>query len=269
MLPMSQSKRTHRRSSRIVLGSCSQEDSSRCLGSSYDRRDTVSPLLASRFRRRPQFICQVDLHLVLDVGEGESHAGTAANDSDKARVQRLEDNFDGSTRENLRHIILCRDVEDPFDEKATQASDGPTEVDAQPHVIIDDHRSTVPLYILSRQESSDSDVGLRGAAVKKPLARIPTCAIFHKLTTGRGVPHSFASAWRPDPSGVRFLLIGFVAAFLRQWPALPRLVVSDLVPSAWSKSLSTLVLDLLVCPCSARRQSATERAVLRHTCALY
>ena len=26
------------------------------------------------------------------------------------------------------------------------------------------------------------------------LARIPTCAVFHKLTVGRGVPHSFVGA---------------------------------------------------------------------------
>lgn len=40
-----------------------------------------------------------------------------------------------------------------------------------------------------------------------PLARLPTCAVFHKLTAGRGVPHTFYG-------------------FLRQWPALPRVIVS-------------------------------------------
>lgn len=40
------------------------------------------------------------------------------------------------------------------------------------------------------------------------LPRLPTCAVFHKLTSGRGSPHSFYS-------------------FVRLWPALPRLVVSD------------------------------------------
>lgn len=42
---------------------------------------------------------------------------------------------------------------------------------------------------------------------RRPLARLPTCAVFHKLTAGRGVPHTFYG-------------------FLRQWPALPRVVVS-------------------------------------------
>ncbi len=45
---------------------------------------------------------------------------------------------------------------------------------------------------------------------RKELVRINTCAIFHKLTPGRGVPHSF---------------IGFI----RQWPSLPRLVVRRLL----------------------------------------
>jgi len=38
------------------------------------------------------------------------------------------------------------------------------------------------------------------------LPRLPTCAVFHKLTSGRGVPHTFYG-------------------FLRQWPALPRVVI--------------------------------------------
>ena len=39
------------------------------------------------------------------------------------------------------------------------------------------------------------------------LARLPTCAVFHRTTSGKGVPHSFS-------------------AFIRQWPALPRVIVS-------------------------------------------
>lgn len=50
------------------------------------------------------------------------------------------------------------------------------------------------------------DAGQGSGATHRPLARIQTCAVFHKLTVGRGVPHSF---------------IGF----LRQWPALPRVVI--------------------------------------------
>ena len=42
---------------------------------------------------------------------------------------------------------------------------------------------------------------------RKELVRIPTCAIFHKFASGKGVPHSFVG-------------------FIRQWPALPHVVVS-------------------------------------------
>lgn len=41
-------------------------------------------------------------------------------------------------------------------------------------------------------EASDSGHG-HGHEVL--LARIPTCAVFHKLTHGRGVPHSFVSEY--------------------------------------------------------------------------
>jgi KUP system potassium uptake protein len=142
--------------------------------------------------------------------------------------QRLEDNFDGSTRENLRHIILCKDEDSPYDEKLSQATEERTIVDNLPRVTIGElHNDNIPRYILSRQESNDSDVGLRKAmTTKKPLARIPTCAIFHKLTTGRGVPHSFASEYLQSSSTLIHVLTSTLAAFLRQWPALPRIVVS-------------------------------------------
>ena len=44
----------------------------------------------------------------------------------------------------------------------------------------------------SEGDSEFSELGL------KVLARIPTCAVFHKLTHGRGVPHSFISAYILD-----------------------------------------------------------------------
>jgi len=41
---------------------------------------------------------------------------------------------------------------------------------------------------------------------KMALARLPTCAIFHKLSVGKGAPHTFYG-------------------FLRQWPSVPRIVI--------------------------------------------
>ena len=43
---------------------------------------------------------------------------------------------------------------------------------------------------------------------KRELVRISTCAIFHKYTRGPGVPHTFVG-------------------FIRQWPALPQVVVCN------------------------------------------
>ncbi|KIP04939.1 hypothetical protein PHLGIDRAFT_92762 [Phlebiopsis gigantea 11061_1 CR5-6] len=104
-------------------------------------------------------------------------------------AKKLEDNFDGSTRENLRHIIVCKDDIDhgARDEKASHSTDEPT---------VEENMHT----------PSHSDGAHGSVVIRKPLTRIPICAIFHKLTTGRGVPHAFAT-------------------FLRRWPALPRLVI--------------------------------------------
>jgi len=53
---------------------------------------------------------------------------------------------------------------------------------------------------------SGSSTELSSTGERKELVRINTCAVFHKLTPGQGVPHSF---------------VGFV----RQWPSLPRVVI--------------------------------------------
>jgi len=45
-----------------------------------------------------------------------------------------------------------------------------------------------------------------GGQEKVPLPRMSTMAVFHKLSSGKGVPHTFYG-------------------FLKQWPALPRVVV--------------------------------------------
>ncbi|KAJ3545437.1 hypothetical protein NM688_g5626 [Phlebia brevispora] len=127
-------------------------------------------------------------------------------------AKRLEDDFDGSTRRNLRHIIVSRD-EDPElqigldPEKHEEPNVDATSVET---TVEDDGASgiqkPIQYYVL---DGCDSLVDIRarpGTPHLKPLARIPTCAVFHKLTTGRGVPHAFIS-------------------FIRQWPALPEVVI--------------------------------------------
>ncbi|PPQ85166.1 hypothetical protein CVT25_004173 [Psilocybe cyanescens] len=100
-----------------------------------------------------------------------------------------EDKFDGKNRMNLRHFIHqtqkngndldedsgSEDMSYYFLEKESQADDGKEIVDEKP-------------------------------SERKELQRIPSCAVFHKIASGPGVPHTF---------------IGFI----RQWPALPRVVI--------------------------------------------
>lgn len=52
-------------------------------------------------------------------------------------------------------------------------------------------------YVVDRRPSFDEEKGaLRPEDMKlKALARIPTCAVFHKLTPGQGVPHSFVGEY--------------------------------------------------------------------------
>ncbi|THG94244.1 hypothetical protein EW026_g7186 [Hermanssonia centrifuga] len=107
-----------------------------------------------------------------------------------------EDTFDGSTRRNLRHIIVCKDNRSKLrigDEKLEKtsaqiehSSDASEEVELEKETY----------YVLDRRASNtntDVDVDGDGDVPLKALARIPTCAIFHKMNTGRGVPHAFSS----------------------------------------------------------------------------
>ncbi|TCD71664.1 hypothetical protein EIP91_005430 [Steccherinum ochraceum] len=140
-------------------------------------------------------------------------------------ARSLEDEFDGHNRRNLRHIIIRRDEDDGLEVaiRSPPNSDHGHEIKEFKEPLEEDlgsvtshelKRSTY--YMLDRdweghtgavaktaEGEVDSDVSEIGLKV---LARIPTCAVFHKLTTGRGVPHSFVS-------------------FFRQWPALPRIVI--------------------------------------------
>ncbi|KAG8950975.1 hypothetical protein FRC00_007465, partial [Tulasnella sp. 408] len=130
----------------------------------------------------------------------------------------LEDHFDGMNRKNLRHFIVVDDTDNSREKKmrkritSTQASSKPAtltyvagetiksqgesdEVDED-----DDTEASIKahhtLYLVPEEPSQP----------RRQLARLPTCAVFHKLTAGRGVPHTFYG-------------------FLRQWPSLPRVVI--------------------------------------------
>ncbi|KAL4246799.1 Potassium transporter [Abortiporus biennis] len=117
----------------------------------------------------------------------------------------LEDKFDGNNRRNLRHIILRKDVDDTIQVRPSVPVD-----DAEPNEkeqVEHEHDVKKPTYYVMENRDFASDLASAASEGRmKALSTIPTCAIFHKLTFGRGVPHTFVG-------------------FLRQWPALPRVVI--------------------------------------------
>lgn len=80
--------------------------------------------------------------------------------------QGLEDEFDGTNRQNLRHFIS--------QETVPKLSNGGVEDDE-----LESPPSTFRYYYLTADNQ------------KHELTRIPTCAIFHKISQGKGVPHTF------------------------------------------------------------------------------
>ena len=120
----------------------------------------------------------------------------------------LEDAFDGKNRRNLRDFIQ-RDEKS----RVTIHLQGDNTPDSEIEYLNDGDDDAVSddvstYYYVDSASSSIADKGARERqAQRRELARIPTCAVFHKLTEGSGVPHSF---------------IGLI----RQWPALPEVLVS-------------------------------------------
>ncbi|KAJ7134907.1 potassium transporter [Mycena epipterygia] len=102
----------------------------------------------------------------------------------------LEDKFDGKTRTNLRHFIHqdIDDLEEEDDDEMADQTDEDTKV------------KDLTYYYTAEAH------GEKETEERHPLVRIPTCAVFHKIARGQGAPHTF---------------VGFV----RQWPALPRVVI--------------------------------------------
>ena len=129
----------------------------------------------------------------------------------------MEDDFDGQNRMNLRHFIRSNESKKPQaddDDEVSLECDYPTSY-----------------YYIQNPEMAIDD---KAVEERKDLQRIPTFAVFHKLAPGKGVPHTFVGKFDflDDHRKVNSrLLVGFV----RQWPALPRVVVriykNDLFPS--------------------------------------
>ena len=151
----------------------------------------------------------------------------------------MEDAFDRANRKNLRHFI--QENNQPRQSSESLPIEKPEE-DGQVGDISDADAVTAeagdngaekgghaPEQKISPSVNTDADTLERNRGLsyvshvtyklgehgqgnevleeKRDLQRISTCAIFHKFTRGPGVPHTFV-------------------AFIRQWPALPRVVVS-------------------------------------------
>ncbi|KAG8830264.1 hypothetical protein FRC18_008356 [Serendipita sp. 400] len=129
-------------------------------------------------------------------------------------AQGLADQFDGANRRNLRHFIseatepvlhspvtrrnLRLSPDNGLDVTVQDSIDLPT-----PDVEEEDYVSNSGTTPHPREESK---LYLDTGDTKVLLSRMSTMAIFYKLSSGKGVPHTFYG-------------------FLKQWPTLPRVVV--------------------------------------------
>ena len=134
----------------------------------------------------------------------------------------LEDEFDGSNRRNLRQFIST---------EIPQMSERPTRVPSPSllsHNDMNDETGVSEMNVATLDDRFKDNVSLflhrdmslrrrttigitipekkKQKEEKMILVRLPTCAIFHKTSAGKGVPHTFYG-------------------FLRQWPSVPRIVV--------------------------------------------
>ena len=109
---------------------------------------------------------------------------------------------------NLRHFI-------------GQTQKTPVEEDE----IVADDRSEATYYFMKNsviEKKFDDDDSIDQ---KRELQRIPTCAVFHKIASGKGVPHTFVGQCSYD-CWLRCLNLMYLTGFIRQWPSLPRVVVN-------------------------------------------
>lgn len=212
---------------RTFLGRCPKKDSSWCVGAVDDRNYPVRPILPSAWyiACSPSIFKAVD-DSVLDLGKGQqSHASSVVHSCLHQTTQRLETQYDGNTRRNLRHIIFHKDeysepqlqVGNVSNNRLDDSEESFAEAEAEnpsPQTQLD--LLTVPTYAASNTSHSqyshtptyyiteESSTPHEKSRVEPddtnsdsmPLARIPTCAIFHKSSEGRGVPHSFVSKYQ-------------------------------------------------------------------------
>lgn len=110
----------------------------------------------------------------------------------------LEDTFDSSNRRNLRHFIHMDEDSSKLTISFKEATSGIVGSEPDEDVITtlpaltdengDDKKPRVTYYISKGERYQEEPEAVED---RRELVRIPTCAVFHKLTVGKGVPHSF------------------------------------------------------------------------------
>lgn len=134
----------------------------------------------------------------------------------------LEDEFDGSNRRNLRQFVSTeiphmseRPTRVPSPSLGSQdnLNDGTGVSEMYVATLDDQFRDEVSLFLhrdTSLRRRATAGITIQEKKKQKEekmvLVRLPTCAIFYKMSAGKGVPHTFYG-------------------LLRQWPCVPRIVV--------------------------------------------
>jgi KUP system potassium uptake protein len=119
----------------------------------------------------------------------------------------LEDDFDGQNRMNLGHFILSDDKKPQSDDDISLEGD------------------YSPSYYYTMQNPSNGPTSDKPIKLRE-IQRIPTFVIFHKIASGKGVPHTFVGKFAfSTPGSTLQRLMHALLAFIRQWPSLPRVVV--------------------------------------------
>ncbi|KAF8882060.1 potassium transporter, partial [Gymnopilus junonius] len=114
-------------------------------------------------------------------------------------AKSLEDTFDRKNRMNLKHFIH----QTPKIREEQPPDNGHDPDDDQ---TADEHDELSYYFYEVSSTRGSVKFADEKPGEKRELQRIPSAAVFHKITTGKGVPHTFVE-------------------FIRQWPALPRVVV--------------------------------------------
>ena len=125
----------------------------------------------------------------------------------------LEDRFDGVNRRSLRHFI-SKEITEKINYSPVMRRLALGDATPQEDTIVETPYEDVGVTTAVEQDNLESEphfleetkLYLSVGERKTLLPRMSTMAIFHKLSSGKGVPHTFSG-------------------FLEQWPALPRVVV--------------------------------------------